>query len=414
MARKLLTQTNVKYVDIQPVGYNQTAELVVRSNVNNRQTYDAVTNTFLPDYTVSPLVLFPDCRLIDPDSPVASISVNGALSNFRWYEITGSTETIIADETGSKQKGIYEVVVTNGDSNKGMLTMRKNSVVGTRRKLRFYGEWVDIASGYVYRFSKDMYLVIEDITDARASITLDMPNTDTWNPFRQDAERTIKALVQVGKYNKTEDAHTKLFWYRVVGTNSRQLINGVDDENDWEIKSVTKGTNGSIISIVIDRDKMGDGVTYEVRCSYRPNGSLPSSPEEGDPVATTNIVRTFPKIEATFTGQNARVQTSTSSIRLKAIVSDNMGVIPNWEDVAYAEWYLCKNSTNTSADGTTTTTVIRTLIGRGSEITVPINEAKRVQLDIVDRGATNALVDDGGNYITDADDARLVEKPDII
>lgn len=292
--------------------------------------------------------------------------------------------------------------------------MKKNSVVGVRRKLRFYGEWTDLASGYIYRFSKDMYLVLEDTTDAMAMLTLDMPNTDSWNPFRQDAERTIQALVQVGKYNKTEDAKTKLFWYRVVGTNSRQLINDADDEENWEIKNVVKGANGSIVAMTIDRDLMGDGVSYEVRCAYRPDGNLPSEPEVGDPIATTNLVRSFPAIHATFTGANARVWAGSNTVLLKALVSDSQGPIPNWEKVAYAAWYLCKNSTNTNADGTTTTVVTRELIGTGSEITVTVDQAKRVQLDIIDRGATNAIVDDDNNYLTDDENAYLVEKPVIV
>lgn len=410
---KLLSQTGIKNVDVQPIGYNQTLELVVRSNVNNRQTYDAVTKTYLPDYATSALILFPDCRLIDPDSPVASVSVNGTLSNFKWLEITGSSSVLVANEKGKQAEG-YEVVITEGDANRGMLTMKKNSEVGVRRKLRFYGEWIDKTSGYTYRFSKDMYLVLEDVTDATATLTLDISNTDKWNPFRQEAERTINALVQVGKYDKTDNASTKLFWYRVVGTNSRQLINDADDEENWEIKSVTKGTNGSIIAIAIDRDLMGDGVSYEVRCAYRPDGNLPSEPEVGDPIATTSIVRSFPNITATFTGANARVQGGSNSIVLKAILSDNLGPIPNWEEVAYAAWYLCKNTTNTNTDGTTTTSVVRTLLGTGSEITVTIDQAKRIQLDILDRGATNAIVDDDGNYLTDEDSAYLVEKPFVV
>lgn len=411
---KILTQTGIKNVDVQPIGYSQAIELVVRSNVNNRQTYDAVTDLFLPDYTTSNLVLFPDCRIIDPDSPVASISVNGTLSRFRWYEITGANETLVADETGSKQADYYNVVITKNDPNRGMLTMAKNSEVGVRRKLRFYGEWTDLTSGYIYRFSKDMYLVLEDVTEAMATLTLDMPNTDNWNPFRQDPERNINALVQVGKHNKTDDPKTKLFWYRVVGTNSRQLINSANDEENWEIKSVTKGTNGSIIAMTIDRDLMGDGVSYEVRCAYRTDGNLPNDPEAGDPVATTNIVRSFPSIHAAFTGANARIGVGSDSVLLRAIVSDNQGPIPNWDKVAYAAWYLCKNTTNVNDDGTKTTVVTRELIGKGSEIIVTADQAKRIQLDILDRGATNALVDDDNNYLTDDENAYLVEKPVIV
>lgn len=407
MANNILAQTDVKMVDIQPIGYHQLCSLSVRSTIMNRQNYDAVTKLFTPNYEMSPLVIFPECRLLDPDSPVESILANSTLRSFTWEEVTSSKTSVIATEGGASDSTKYEVATT-GDS-KGQITVKCNSTIGIRRSLRFIGIWIDKVSGYRYTFSKDIPLIVEDVTDATASITLDMPNTDKWNPFRQQATRDIHALVKVGRYDKTDDANTKLFWYRINSAKSKILIKDVDDEDNWEITSVIKGTNGQITSISVDRDKMGDGVSYEVYCSYRVNGSLPDAPESGDPKATTSLVRCFPKIEAQFTGANARVQGSNTSILLKAIVSDNMGEIPNWNDIAYANWYEVTSSTD--KDGNIV--LSRALLGSGPEILVSTDVAKRVQLDILDRGATVALVDDEENHLMD-DDAALIETPIIV
>jgi azurin len=406
MASNILAQTDIRQVEILPIGYHQCCNMVVRTNTVNRQTYDANTGLFTPDYEKSNLVIFPECQLIDPDSPVAAILANSTLDSFRWLEVTTSDQTEIATQAGSTKDG-YQVVVS-GDS-KGQITVSSNATIGIRRKLRFIGTWVDTVSGYIYRFSKDISLVLEDVTDARASITLDMPNTDTWNPFRQEASRTINALVMVGKNNFTDNAKVKLFWYRVMNDKTKTLINDVDDEDNWEITAVTKGTNGQITGITVDRDKMGDGVAYEVRCSYRTDGNLPSDPESGDPIATTSLVRCIPAIKATFVGSNARVSNGTS-VLLKAIVSDTQGVISNWEDIAYARWYLCTSSKN--SDGTVSTT--KQLIGEGSEITVEADKVKLIQLEICDRGPTAALVDDSGNYMTTDSDEALVSKPVVV
>lgn len=402
MANNILAQTDLRQITVQPIAYNLCCNMVVRTNTMNRQTYDAVTGLYTPDYSISNLVIFPECQLIDPDSPESAIKANISLSTFRWLEVTSSGQTEIATQSGSTKDG-YQVVVS-GES-KGQITVSSNAVIGVRRTLRFIGVWKDATSGYTYRFLKDIPLVLEDVTDARASITLDMPKTDQWNPFRQQATRTIKALVMVGSHDLTDSAKTKLFWYRVMNDKTKTLISSADDEDNWEITSVVKGTNGQITSIVVDRDKMGDGITYEVRCSYRTGGNLPTTPETGDPVVTTSLVRCFPPIKAMFTNSNARVAGLTN-VLLTAIVSDAQGVIPNWENIAYAQWYLCKSAKNT--DGTVST--VRTLLGTGTSITVSADDVKNIQLDILDRGATAAIVDDD-SYLASDNNEVLIEKP---
>lgn len=405
MANNILAQSEQKKIDIQPVCYHQCCNMVVRTNTVNRQTYDAVTNLYTPDYSTSNLVVFPECQLIDPDSPVSSIMVNSSLVSFRWIEVTSSGLTEIATQSGSTKEG-YQVVVS-GES-KGQITVSSNAVVGVRRTLRFVGTWEDSVSGYSYRFTKDIPLVLEDVTDARASITLDMPNTDKWNPFRQQPIRTIKALVMVGSHNMTESTKVKIFWYRVMNDKTKKLITSIDNEENWEITSATTGKNGQITSITIDRDKMGEEITYEVKCAYRIDGNLPPEPEPGDPVASTTLIRCFPPIRAMFTNSNARVSGNVN-VLLKAIVSDTQGEIPNWENIAFANWYICTSSRN--SDGTISTT--RTLIGTGLQISVEADKAKFIQLEICDRGATAAMVDDEGSYLVD-EDARLIEKPVIV
>lgn len=395
---KILSRTSLKYVDIQPIAYNQSCNMVIRTNTTNRQTYDAVTGEFGPDYGNSNLIIFPECHLIDTDSPIATKLVNSKLSSFHWEEVTSSGNTVISETDAG-----YEFV--NSGDYRGQITVKKNNVIGVRKSLRFVGNWVDTVSGYNYRFTKDIPLIVEDITDASASITLDMPSVDKWNPFRHPKERKINAKVMVGKYDLTDSPNTKLFWYRFYENRSRKLITSVDDEDNWEITKVIKGENGQIIGIEVDRDKMGEGIAYDVYCAYRLDKNFPSAPEEGDPVASTALVRVFPTIEAQFTNSNANLNSSIGSVLLKAIVSDNLGVIPNWEDIAYAAWYTVDQ---TVSNGQATN--VRTLVGKGSEITVTMEQAKRIQLDIIDRGPTMALVDGDANYLADDEGAALIEK----
>lgn len=395
---KILSRTSLKYVDIQPIAYNQSCNMVIRTNTTNRQTYDAVTGEFGPDYGNSNLIIFPECHLIDTDSPIATQLINSKLSSFHWEEVTSSGNTVIQESNAG-----YEFV--NSGDYRGQITVKKNNVIGVRKSLRFVGNWVDTVSGYNYRFTKDIPLIVEDITDASASITLDMPSVNKWNPFRNPKECKINAKVMVGKHDLTDSPNTKLFWYRFYENRSRKLITSVDDEDNWEITKVIKGENGQIIGIEVDRDKMGEGIAYDVYCAYRLDKNFPSAPEEGDPVASTALTRVFPAIEAQFINSNASLNSSIGSVLLKAIVSDNLGVIPNWEDIAYAAWYTVEQ---TVSNGQITN--VRKLVGTGSEITVTMEQAKKIQLDIIDRGPTMALVDDDANYLADDEGAALVEK----
>ena len=395
---KLLSRTSLKYVDIQPIAYNQSCNMVIRTNTTNRQTYDAVTGEFGPDYGNSNLIIFPECHLIDTDSPIATQLINSKLSSFHWEEVTSSGNTVIQESNAG-----YEFV--NSGDYRGQITVKKNNVIGVRKSLRFVGNWIDTVSGYNYRFTKDIPLIVEDITDASASITLDMPSVNKWNPFRNPKDCKINAKVMVGKHDLTDSPNTKLFWYRFYENRSRKLITSVDDEDNWEITKVIKGENGQIIGIEVDRDKMGEGIAYDVYCAYRLDKNFPSAPEEGDPVASTALTRVFPTIEAQFTNSNANLNSSIGSVLLKAIVSDNLGVIPNWEDIAYAAWYTVEQ---TVSNGQVTN--VRKLVGTGSEITVTMEQAKKIQLDIIDRGPTMALVDDDANYLADDEGAALVEK----
>lgn len=105
----ILAQSSQRKIDVQPVGYNQCCNMIVRSNVVSRQTYDNVTGLYTPDYKDAPLIIFPECQLIDPDSPISSVKINSELSSFRWLEVTATGETELASQSGNAKDG-YEII----------------------------------------------------------------------------------------------------------------------------------------------------------------------------------------------------------------------------------------------------------------------------------------------------------------
>jgi len=91
----------------------------VVGSVPDMQVYQADKAEYTPDYTLTPLVLFPRCNATDPEAVTKIGAVNSRLTNMKWYERIGTTRTLITStNTGYS-------ITESGDS-KGQITMKKN------------------------------------------------------------------------------------------------------------------------------------------------------------------------------------------------------------------------------------------------------------------------------------------------
>ena len=94
----------------------------VVGSVPDMQVYQADKAEYTPDYTLTPLVLFPRCNATDPEAVTKIGAVNSRLTNMKWYERIGTTRTLITStNTGYS-------ITESGDS-KGQITMKKNVTV---------------------------------------------------------------------------------------------------------------------------------------------------------------------------------------------------------------------------------------------------------------------------------------------
>lgn len=407
-----LAESGIKKIFVQPIGYCQSCTLQVRSvGVTTSQTYDRISRTFVPDYSdeSSMLQIFPECVLVNPDSPIASSKINAQLSNVTWKEVTPSGTTTIFPVT-SPATGVkdgYEV--TRDGENKGELFVKCNGTVGVKRTLRFEAKWYDPNSSYCYNFVQDIGLTIENATEPLPELVLGVPNTYQWNPFRNPRIYQVDASLFVGKQNLIDDARTKLFWYRINEDKSKTLITSEDDITTLEISSIQKNANGQITSLIFDMEMIGDASSYEVVACFRSSGSLPSEPMDSDPRSQFTLVRQIPKLTAEIMAGNAVVGENIPSVQLTAIVKDNMDIIPNWEEHAEAYWY--KTITSVSQNGTASES--RTLLGKGKSIIVPSKDQNNIRLIIDDKGSYKPMVDDDGNYLVTDDGEYLIER-DIV
>lgn len=408
MAKELAVSVD-KMMEIQPTAYSQSCSIEIVGNIINRQQYDGIEGSFSPDFTIRPCTMFPPCYLIDADNPGETQNCNSQLDSFKWSEVTSSGIVVVATSENASIKAGYEAVVEG--INKGTLYIKQNSVLGKPRTMRFEASWTDHVCGYKYTFVANKALYLEDCTNARAEIMLDSPPTVLWNPLKHSSVKKLTARIMVGAKDKTADAKTKIWWHRILDNGTKQLISSVDDAENYEITAMTKGANGQISSITIDCDMIGEGIGYEVRACYIYSGSVPSSPREADARKVTYINRTIPLLTPRFVGDGFGLNSDTSFVTCRAIVSDNKEVIdPSvWNKIIRAKWQKVTYGKSTN-NGVTTMTESVEVLGYGETFQCPFEAKKSIRLTIEDRGAYELLVDENGNALVDEDGKYIISR----
>ena len=359
----------------------------VVGSVAARQSYDSATEEFAPDYTLTPLVLYPRCTATDPDKYTKSGVVNASLTNMHWYERIGGTRTEITASNAN-------YIITQSGDQKGQIQVKKNSSVLNPTTLEFEAEYADTRTGQVYKFRLSQVVICNDQTDAAPTLSIDSPSTLEWNPVRQQKQQAITATLMSGNTDVTDSENTAFFWYRLNGTSLEQITDGGGD-NDWEVVSIEGN------KLVIDRDFIGEEQTYVCRAHYSADGTAPSAPSVSDPTASTVIRRRIPKVECDWQGVTQGVPGGTSVILPEGFVRDTLGVIEDPEEWFKFIWY-------TKAKGAANYT--KAAVGRTPRI--PFTDGMMLQLEVEDKGPQAIIVDDDDTsvYITDTDDLPLYQR----
>ena len=93
--------------------------LAVEGSVPDKQNYNADTQEYTPDYSLTPLIIQPNVSIIDKDAVLPSGSINHELTNIRWYEnVNGTSSQIAADNPD------YEITASGGQA--GRIKVKKN------------------------------------------------------------------------------------------------------------------------------------------------------------------------------------------------------------------------------------------------------------------------------------------------
>lgn len=381
---KLASKKKSLNINYRPLQASISMQVV--TSVPDRQFYSAMDKSFTPDYTLTPLTLFPRCAAVDADSMSAPKAINLELTNMKWYERIGGVQNLISSGT--------DYVITQTGDNKGQIQVKKNSSIANPITLEFSAEYVDARTNQVLKYTASKVIIVSDSSSPQPVLTLDSPDTVQWYPVRDVLNQTITAKLMAGNKDITEDERVKFWWYRVLSTGALEEIVDGNGDNDWEIVSVNKNV------LVVNRDFIGDEQTYVCKAAYRETGSLPSSPDLFDQSATTRIVRYIPRIECDFKGIVTGCPAGTSYIYPQGYVRDSKGVISSPEEWFKFIWLVKKPGASDYSKA-----------GEGVSPTIPFTEGMLLDLQVEDRGAQAILIDDTDeSVLQDADGNVLFDR----
>lgn len=362
----------------------------VDGSVPGRQNYNADTQEYTPDYTLTPFVLQPVVSILDKDEVLAAGRVNQALTNIRWYEIDNGAKTLITSDNAD-----YEV--TTGGSDAGRIKVKRNVEPKIPVTLVFYAEYIDSRNGQVLTI-QGSYLVSCSSASDTVRVELDASEQTIYNPLSDARTQTVTATVYLG--DKICEANRYALVWEVLGDDGVWRAAGTDTVMDYDI-----AIDGAAAKI--DRWLTGAETHLRCRVKYSADGE-PGGVEltDASPAAEAAFIRRIPKYEFDIAGVPYNIPAGLLTIAPTAVIRTTNGEVADAEKELLPLWYIATNKASGSLDYTLTAhgaaPVIRTA-------PMDSNYGAVIGLDVVDRGCAGAFTDAADDAVfCDADGAVLI------
>lgn len=362
----------------------------VDGSVPGQQNYNADTQEYTPDYTLTPFILQPVISILDKDEILAAGSINHALTNVRWYEIINGTKTLIASDNAN-----YEITTSGG--NAGRIKVKKNVESKVPITLVFYAEYIDSRNGQVLVVQGSYLVECGSVSDT-IRVELDAAAQTVFNPLSDTQTQTVTATVW--QADRVCDASKYALVWEVQDENGNWYTAETDAVMDYDIT-----VNGN--SVTINRWLMGSEMHLRCRVKYSAAGNPGSvALTAASPQAEAVFVRRIPKYEFDITGVPYNVPAGILNVVPTATVRTTKGDITDPEKELLPLWYMATNKASGSLS--------YSLIAHGVSPTIPTakmdnNYGAVMGLDVVDRGYAGAFTDAAdGAVFCDADGAVLI------
>jgi hypothetical protein len=344
------------------------------------QIYHPDTDEFVPDHSITPVIIYPQCEIIDHDRKVPNGNVNASLAGIIW-KANGST---VAGSNG------YEID-TSATVTRGTLMVTRNIPPGEQLLLEFSAKYLDPRTGDLLKFAGTVMLNTNTAANEIVSAEIDNQTVIDYNPIADPATVTITPSTRLGG-DPITGQRVKYFLKALENGNVREL----SDFQDLEIISFNANGDGKI---TFDMRYVPGKKNYRLYADYVKEGdSAPSAPTIRAAIVDFSLRRRFEPYQIDLKDFGA-VQPWQKEIRVEArIILSGSGKILSEPNRFFDIAYIYVNGELEKHFG----------YGNGASISLPdhwLSFRSKVGLSINEKRELRALSDTGLILI---DDGKIV------
>lgn len=368
--------------------------LSVDGSVPDTQNYDADSDTYTPDYTITPLALLPAVSRLDKDEILSAGRINQSLANPKWYEIIDGVRTEISTANTD-----YEIVTSGG--NAGRIKIKKNAQPQIPINLEFSAEYTDTRTNQIHTIRATYQIQCKNSTPYIPLLVLDAADQTIYNPLTDPEAQTVHASLRLGASECP--AEKRLFVWEVFRDDGTWTEAGTDTTLDYDL-DIAADTN----SCTVNRSLIGTELYLRCRAKYDPNGN-PADVVLSDsaPEKIVSFVRRIPKFEYDIAGVPTDIPAGLLAIAPEAKIWNANGTIGQPERELLPLWYVATNKASGS--------LVYSLVGHGATPTLPTAQVNQQYggvygLEVKDVGPLCAMEDSDGAVFENSDGDLILIK----
>lgn len=368
--------------------------LVINGSVPDTQNYDAISNTYTPDYTLVNLIIQPRVGRIDKDGVLNAGEVNNSLINIKWEQIVNNVRTEITDSTSGFN-------VMRSGNNAGRLTISRNVNPQIPLNLIFSCDYPDPRTGQIYHIERTKQIQCKNATLPTPLLVLDAADQTIYNPLKEQNKQTVHASLRIGV--KECPTVNREFVWEVMREDGTFTAVGSDTTLDYDIEVSEDNT-----SCTIDRSLMGTELYLRCRAKYSAEGH-PSDVELTNlsPSKLVAFIRRIPKFEYDISGVPTNIPSGLLAISPTAVIWNTNGDIENPEKELLPLWSV---ATNKASGDLNYTQIAHGMNPMLSTSKMDIILGGVYALEVNDVGPTCAWEDSDGAVFVDNEDNVILIK----
>ena len=359
------------------------------------QNYDADTDEYTPDYTITPLTIQPGISRLDKDEILSAGRVNQDLANIRWYEVSSNgTKTLIEASNTS-----YEITASGGTA--GRIKVKKNAKPQLPINLLFTAEYTDTRTNQIHTLQASFQVQCKNATSYIPQLVLDAAPQTIYDPLTDEDTQVVHASLKLGA-NECPAANRLFVWEKFRSDNTWTQV-GTDTTLDYDVSVSSDGA-----TCTVNRTLMGTELYLRCRAKYDKNGS-PSGVTLGSssPERIISFIRRIPKYEYDISGLPVNIPAGILSIAPEAKIWNTKGDVADPEKELLPLWYIATNKQTGSLS--------YSLIAHGIAPILPTDALSDlygavVGLDVKDVGPACAWEDSDGQLFEDSDGKLILIK----